>query len=66
MKHLPWIIGIVYFYILFFFIPNYTRKSGKPVPDNYYSGAIKEFVIYLVAYAVYTYAYDWLEGFFIR
>lgn len=58
------IIGIIYFYILFAFIPKYNKKSGKEIPDGYYKKCIIEFLVYIVACVVYFYFYDELEGFF--
>ena len=58
------IIGIIYFYILFLFIPKYNKKSGIDTQKGYYKKCIIEFLVYIIACILYFYFYDWLEGFF--
>lgn len=66
MKIFALLIGIGYAYILFLFIPKRIEKEHRELEPGYYVGAVKQLVIYIIAYIAYTYFYDWLKGFFIK
>ena len=66
MKIFALLIGIGYAYILFLFIPKRIEKDHRELEHGYYVGAIKQLVIYIIAYIAYTYFYDWLKEFFIK
>ena len=66
MKIFALLIGIGYAYILFLFIPKCIEKEHRELEPGYYVGALKQLVIYIIAYIAYTYFYDWLKEFFIK
>lgn len=66
MKIFALLIGIGYAYILFLFIPKRIEKEHRELEPGHYVGAIKQLVIYIIAYIAYTYFYDWLKEFFIK
>lgn len=65
MIYLTWIIGVIYTYVLFMFIPMYKKRNGESIDSDYYMRALIELIIYIIACIAYMYGYHQIKEFFI-